>query len=204
MKYTLYILSSFLLFIVSCNTKPGSSSNDNSHLRTPVYTEPEESFNFSEFLIAKHHLGRIYVGDDIKDVDSIIHNLTKQEIEAWELGFDGGGVAYLYLFEDEPVFGLIPAYETDSIIGIVALHTKLKSKNGIHPGMTAGNLSSYYPNELFYEDLLTGREALFDSLNSLIFVFETDSTNRIGMYPEIEVGSTLINPDPEIDWVLIR
>ena len=69
--------------------------------------------------------------------------------------------------------------ETDSIITLIALNTRLKTSNGATPQLTAGELWKLYPNELWHQSLVDYSEALIDSINGWWFTIETNSSNQI-------------------------
>ena len=204
MKIAPHIIIVLVITLTSCNIRQAKSGNDNSHIRNPISQAVKNNYNFSELPIKQHSLGFIKVGSDLKSIDTMLTQLDKTEIEAWDFGFDGGGIAYLYSLNDNPVLGIITAFETDSIIAIAAIHNNLNSNKGISPNMTAEELIKHYPNELVFEELLTGREVMYDSNNNWSFIFDTDSSNRLAQYLEIEVGVKPQNLKPEIDWILIR
>jgi hypothetical protein len=204
MKITLHIILILVITLTSCNIRQEKSGNDNSHIRNPISQAVKNNFNFSQLPIKQQALGFIKIGSDLNSIDTLLTQLDKTEIEAWNFGFDGGGMAYLYSLSDNPVFGIITAFETDSIIAIAAIHNNLNSNKGISPKMTAEELVKHYPNELVFEELLTGREVMYDSNNNWSFIFDTDSSNRLAQYLEIEVGVKPKNLTPEIDLILIR
>ncbi|WP_207435643.1 hypothetical protein [Sabulibacter ruber] len=210
MKYGCCILL-LCLYLLSCQEKevekkPSSGIREKSGVTEKVVPEsPKKSaFDFKRFEIGKGRIGAIKVGQNISDFESELTSLTKEVIESYDVGFDGGGEVYLYQYNKEPILAIVPFYDTDSIIALVGFHKELKTSSGIHPKMTANELSKKYPQALYYLDLMNGGELLEDTEKGWIFVFNTNEKNQIGVYKEIEDGSKVRNGNVQMDWITIR
>jgi hypothetical protein len=165
----------------------------------------KKEFHFEDYEIAKGRLGDIKPGETIQSNISGIYQMDVKQVPAYQFGFDGGGVAYLYSFKSEPVFALIPAYHTDSIIAVVAIHEKLKGPKSIHPKMTVTELKQLYPKTKIGYNLLMDWEELYDDKNDFSFVFMTKSPNLIGNYviPDRTESVPANNLDCKSDWITI-
>ena len=94
MKQKIYML--FVIFtLYSCNNKSEKKSTEiDDQILKDVNSEIQnEQFDFSKFQILKGQLGEIKIGMTIKEADKFLKKLNKQEAEAFDFGFDGGGKA---------------------------------------------------------------------------------------------------------------
>ena len=162
-------------------------------------------FSLNDFLVKKGSVGKIKIGDRISDHSESLKKLQIKSIEAIDFGFDGGGEAYLYSYNNEAVFGIVPAYHTDSIIGLIVLHPKLKTNSNISVGMTVKELMKLQPEAKVQLNLMNDWEEINDNGTSCFYVFKTDESNRIGDYSTIdeEVQPTL-HLSTKITWIQIQ
>ncbi len=199
MKLLLIILSGFLLF--GCNSKTRTENNE-TNIKT--ITEQTINFDFDKFKILKGRLGTIKIGMTINQAEQQFTGLTKKVDEAINLGFGGGGIAYLYYSGDDLVFGLIPGFETDTLLYIIAAHKRLKTENGLNPNSTVEELLKIYPEMTVQQNLMTEWEFYQDLTNDWDFIFMTNQQTQIGEYPEIEVPSIPKQLTTKADWIIIR
>jgi len=196
MRVIFYVLSMFVLS--SCTNQ---SSDDNSHLRNPQYPNKNQTFTPENFSIKKHSIGNIKIGMLISQLENELSYFKKKEIDVWQYGYDGGGIAYEYSIENQPIFGIIPYINSDSIIALIALDSTIKTNNGVSPKMSVADLIKIYPKNLFYKDLLSGEEYLYDSINQWTFVFNDDIIIDIA---DVDNGSKAKNLKPKMDWIEIK
>ena len=161
-------------------------------------------FDFEAFKISKGQIGEIKVGMNIYDAEKKLNGLTKKEAEAYDFGFDGGGKAYIYLLENEPVLALVPKMDSEEILVIIALSKNLKTNNGLNPKSKVKEVQQKYPNIEINQDLMMNWEDIYDENNDWIFVFMTDENNRIGDYKEIEMPTKPKRTETKMDWITIK
>ena len=160
-------------------------------------------FDFEAFKISKGQIGEI-VGINIYYAEKKLNGLTKKEAEAYDFGFDGGGKAYIYLLENEPVLALVPKMDSEEILVIIALSKNLKTNNGLNPKSKVKEVQQKYPNIEINQDLMMNWEDIYDENNDWIFVFMTDENNRIGDYKEIEMPTKPKRTETKMDWITIK
>lgn len=162
------------------------------------------TFNFSNFKITKGKIGEIKVGMDIIDAEKLLNDLTKKTTQAHDFGFDGGGTAYIYSLQNEPILALIPKRDSQEILVIIALSKNLKTNNGLNPKSKVTEIQEKYPNIEINQDLMMSWEFMSDETNNWDFVFMTDENNSIGAYTEIDVPTKPIRTETKMDWITIR
>lgn len=178
----------------------------------PVFTEPAQReplknskiFAFEDFVIDKGRLGPITIGITIDQAEKHLAGLVKQEVSPLDFGVDGGGEAYMYSREEEPVLALIPAMDTDTILFIAAIHKKLKTSNGLNANATVQDILKTYPGMKVRVNQITLWEYMWDKDKEWSFDFMTDEQNQIGKYADIEDSSEPLRKDIKADWILIR
>jgi hypothetical protein len=187
-----------LLTLVACSEK-------NSRSETAKTTETIETdvLNFKEYKVSKGQIGEIKIGKRISELTTALSTFTSKEIDAYDFGFDGGGKAIVYSYKNEAVFALVPAYETDYIIALIALHKNLVFKSGIQVGMSVDQVLKHYPNAEFELNLMSDWEEIADAKNAFILVFKTDEEHRIGTYTKIGEPSKPFNLKPKMAWVTL-
>jgi hypothetical protein len=161
-------------------------------------------FNFSRFTIKKGQVGPIKIGMTIADAEKQIPQLSKKVTNAWDYGFDGGGKAYLYSLNNEPVLALVPAFNSQKIISIIALSEQLKTNSGISPKTTVAEILKKYPNAVIYQSAMMNWEYIDIENNHWYFVFQTDENHLIGKYQENNVPSQPIRKDIKMDWIEVK
>ena len=166
----------FIILLFACSEKSKIPQEVESE------TKQKKSFRFEDFSVSKGRLGNIQLGMKISSLKNQLSFFDSKKVDAIYFGFDGGGKANIYLFDKEPLFALVTALETDSIIAIIGLHKKLFFNSGIHVGMSVKETVSLYPKCIVEQNLMMNWEEIYDEKNNFIFVFKTDVTNRIGNY----------------------
>ena len=162
------------------------------------------AFSFLDYPISKGRAGNIKVGTSIRDYEKQLKSLKKRETDAYQFGYDGGGVAQVYFYKDEPVFALIPALETDSILAIIVMNENFQTVSSVRVGMKVQEVSSLYPNVKVQINELMEWEEIYDQKNDFQLVFKTTDEDRIGVYAEYKEGSAPINLTPKLEWIMIR
>lgn len=201
-KMTIVLL---LFSVVACttNSKQQLSDEDQNDVFEVADTITQDELDFAAYTMEKGRLGEIKVGTKIASLQGTLNQFEVQQIEAYDFGFDGGGEAFLYSYQNEPVFALIPAYETDSIIAIIGLHQKLQTSSGIHVNMSVKEIMKVYPHCKVDLNFMTDWEEIYDRQNDFLFVFVTDEKNRIGKYTEIGKLSKPLNLHPTLSWITL-
>lgn len=203
LKLTLLIL---IILQLSCknNTEKQMETSDNRIQKIESEKKKTKQFDFKKFEISKGQIGEIKVGMNIYDAEKTLNELTKKEVEAHDFGFDGGGKAYIYSLENEPILGLIPKRYSEEIVVIIALSKNLKTNNGLTPKSKVAKIQEKYPNIEINQDLMMSWEFMYDKKNNWDFVFMTDENNRIGEYTELEVPTKPKRTETKMDWITIK
>jgi hypothetical protein len=205
MKIKLTLL--FLIILqISCKNETEKQIETWNNQIQKVETQKKETktFEFEKFKISKGKIGEIKIGMNIIDAEKMLNGLTKEEAEAYDFGFDGGGKAYIYSLKKEPVLALVPKRDSEEIFVIIALNKNLKTKNGLNPKSKISDIQHKYPNIEIIQDLMMDWEFMHDEKNNWNFVFLTDSNNRIGEYKEIEKPTEPKKTETKMDWITIR
>lgn len=203
-------LKSLLLFLIiiqlSCQEKNNKQVETLNNRIQKIETEKENTneFEFEKFKISKGKIGAIKVGMSISDAEQFLNSLTKTEAEAYDFGFDGGGIAYLYSLENEFVIALIPKRNSEEILAIIALSEKLETKNGLHPKATVAEIQQKYPGIKINQNLMMEWEFINDKKNNMEFVFMTSQNKQIGEYQELEIPVAPKRTDVKADWITIK
>lgn len=202
-KLTLLIL---ITLQFSCKNKTEKQIETSNNRIQKIESEKKKTnqFDFKKFEISKGQIGKIKIGMNIYDAEKILNELTKKEVEAHDFGFDGGGKAYIYSLENEPILGLIPKRDSEEIVVIIALSEKLKTNNGLTPNSKVSEIQEKYPNIDINQDLMMSWEFMLDKKNNWDFVFMTDENNRIGEYTELEVPTKPKRTETKMDWITIK
>lgn len=166
--------------------------------------EKTKKFDFEKFEISKGQIGEIKVGINIKDAEKNLTELTKKEAEANDFGFDGGGKAYIYSLENEPILALVPKRDSEEILVIIAISKNLKTNNGLNPKSKVTEIQGKYPNIEINQDLMMSWEFMSEEKNNWEFVFMTEDNNRIGEYKEIEVPTKPKRTEAKMNWITIK
>lgn len=198
------IIAFCFLTLLSCGKDKEKETQPNT-IETPEKENGEvELYDFSKFEIGKASLGPVKVGMTIKKAEEYLSDFKKQEAEAYDFGFDGGGKSYIYNYKGKPVLALLPYGESDSILAIVAIDKNLRTTKGLHPGMTAGALLPLYPNVKFHLNHMMEWEEVFDDVNGWTIVFSTDDKNRIGEYKDMNTPSLPKKLEVPGNWITIE
>lgn len=202
-KFTLLIL---LILQLSCknSTDKQKETWNNRIQEFESQKEKSKKFDFEKFEISKGQIGEIKVGMNINDAEKKLNKLTKKETEAYDFGFDGGGKAYIYSLENEPILALVPKRDSKEILVIIALSKNLKTNNGLNPKSKVTEIQEKYPNIEINQDLMMSWEFMSEKKNNWEFVFMTEENNRIGEYKEIEVPTKPKRTETKMDWITIK
>ena len=160
-------------------------------------------FNFSSFKIMKGQLGKIKIGMTIKEAEKQFTGLTKQTKIVAEFSFDDESPAHAYYLGKEMVFVLIPKYNTDTLLYIIATHKNLKTTNGLNPKSTVSELLQKYPDLTVVQDLMSGGEVFSDEKNNWEFRFKTERETEIGVYPIAGNPSKPKRLNTKAEWIMI-
>ena len=202
-KFTLLIL---LILQLSCKniTDKQKETWNNRIQEFESQKEKSKKFDFEKFEISKGQIGEIKVGMNINDAEKKLNVLTKKEAEANDFGYDGGGKAYIYSLENEPILALVPKRDSEEILVIIALSKNLKTNNGLNPKSKVNEIQEKYPNIEINQDLMMSWEFISEEKNNWEFVFMTEENNRIGEYKEIEVPTKPKRTETKMDWITIK
>lgn len=165
--------------------------------------EASSPFNYDKFEISRGRLGEIEIGMTISEAEEKFVGLQKETGQATNFGYGGGSPAYLYIDQDNMAFGLIPSLNTDTILFIIAASDKFRTTNGLNPHSRVRDISKIYPRIKVNQDLMNGWEYISDETNNWDFVFRTKE-ETVGVYPELEVPSDLVNLDIIADWIRLK
>lgn len=176
MKNLIFLFN--LIFILGCN------ENKNQDKEIDRIGVEKTRFNIADYLISKESLGKIKVGQSISQIDKIVLGLTKKAEPAENLGFFGGGNAFLYSKDSNILFALVPNGNTDTIKYILVFSKEFKTTNGLNPNSKVNEILKVYPNFETLVSLTTDEEVFSDDENSWSFCFFTEKGKRIGKYKE--------------------
>ena len=210
------------LLLTACNERTKSGKSD-SHIQdkdtvitevvdnsatevidsSPMEVIGDSPFSFSEFKIMKGQLGEIKIGMTIKEAESKLAGLTRKKTPVYRYGFDGEEPCFSYYLQDTLVLALIPKYNTDSLLCIVAAHKNLRTTNGLNPKSTVIELLEKYPNLEVGQNMENGWEYIYDTENKWSFDFATDEKNQIAEYPIPGKPSKPKRLTAKSDWVMI-
>lgn len=199
MNYFFLTLCSIFLFFDRFSTV----STDSIFHQLKVKKVIPKKVNFNEYVVSKGKLGSIELSMTISECNKALTPFTRVVRDAYDFGFDGGGISYVYSYEDQPVFALIPAYETDSIIAIAVLSDRIPFENKSYVGISVKELLEQNPKQQVYINLMMNWEELLLEKEQLVYIFNTSETNRIGKYAEIGEPGEAIFLSPKTDWVLL-
>ena len=166
--------------------------------------DKKSTFDYRNFQIEKGQLGEIRIGMTIDEAEKKFSGLGKRIGQATGFGFGGGSPAHLYYIDDQIVFALIPALNTDTLLFIVAADSGLTTSNGLNPRSTVQDITKIYPGIKVDQDIMNGWEVISDTTNNWDFVFMTEGDERVGEYPELEVPSEPVNIKIKSDWITIK
>ncbi|WP_206619090.1 hypothetical protein [Flavobacterium cerinum] len=187
-----------LLFLTACGKEKTAET-----VKSKVVAVNPGSLDYSKYEITKEGLGPVQLGMSFTETDALLKDFTKEEILAYDFGFDGGGKAWLYKYKNTAVFGIVPARDSDTIIGIAVIDHNLKSADGVHPKMTVAELLALSPKLKASQNLLMDWESIIDRENNREFVFVTSDKNSIANYSTPEESVTPKRLDAPCDWIII-
>jgi hypothetical protein len=160
-------------------------------------------FDFKNFEIQKNQLGQIKIGTTINEAEKQFEGLVKKEVDAFCFGFDGGGLAYLYYANDEPIFGLIPKRGNDTVLCIIAAHQNLQTTNGLHPKALVSELLQKYPEMMIELDVMNMWNFFEDEKNEWRFVFDQLQEPEYGNQADIESPMKPKDLTMQSNWIAI-
>lgn len=208
MKKTAIVVFTFLLMVVSCGkdkettSKPETKKESETVVVPADEKEEEPAYDFSGFEIGKEKLGPLKIGMSMAKADALLTDFTKEEAEAYDWGFDGGGKSYIYKLNGKSVMALVPD-DKGNVLAIVAIDENLKTSKGLHPGMTANELFPLYPNVKVHVNQMMNWENVIDDVKGWHIVFATDEKHRIGSYKDLHTPSLPKNVSISSDWITI-
>ena len=200
------ILFFLIISLLSCKDKKEKLTEtlNNQIQKSELKENTNNKFNFDSFLISKGQIGQIKIGMNIIDAQKLLSQMNKKEVEAYDFGFDGGGKAYIYSLENEPILSLIPKRDSQEILAIIAINQKLKTNNGLNPKSSIIEILKKYPEMDINQDLMMGWEFMHQESNNWDFVFMTEENKRIGEYNEIESPTKPKIITTKMDWITIK
>jgi hypothetical protein len=151
----------------------------------------------------KGRLGKIKIGMTIREAQSKFKGLTKKVTRVYEYGYDGEEPCYSYYLHDTLVFALIPKYNTDTVMVIVAAHQNLRTTNGLNPNTSVKDLLAKYPNLEVEQNMENGWEYIVDKEIEWGFEFITDEKTQIGEYPLPGKPSKPKRLTTKANWIII-
>ncbi|CAM4115036.1 MULTISPECIES: hypothetical protein [Flavobacterium] len=205
MKKNLFLFA-FVILLFSCKKteiRPIETTKKLKEKGLPK-RESSQSFDYSKFTISKGKMGTLKIGMTCHEADKLLSDLTKKETDPFNFGFDGGGKAYIYYFEEEPILSLIPEFETDTIIAIIALTKEITTKNGLHPNASVSEILQKIPKLKVNYNPMMDWEYMTDENNNWDFIFATDPNHQIGNYTAIEEPTKPIRLEIKCDWITIH
>lgn len=195
-----------LINLISCKkTEENESETYKEKInKTEAKGKENPKFNFDKFLISKGQVGQIKVGTNLKDAENSLREMNRKEVEAYDFGYGGGGKAFIYSIQNEPILALIPNRDTAEIIAIIAISNKLKTDNGLNPKSNIIDILKIYPKMEVSQDLMTEHEYMYDENKKWSFIFQTDKNNRIGEYKNIDESTKPKRLKTKMDYLAIK
>ncbi|MDV6169918.1 hypothetical protein R1T16_15885 [Flavobacterium sp. DG1-102-2] len=208
-KNTLYhIITAFcLLTVLSCAKEKETKEQEaaeTTEQKKAQETKEEKAYDFSKFAIGKAKLGPVKIGMTIAKAETYLTDFTQQDAEALDFGFDGGGKAFIYNYKGKPVLALVPALNSDVIIGIAAIDKNLQTFLYTHPKMAIKDMLPVYPNVKVQLNQMMEWEEIFDDVNGWNYVFMTNDKNRVGAYKNESEATLPARLTAQSDWITIR
>jgi hypothetical protein len=202
-KLTLLFL---ITFLISCknDTEKQIETLNNQVPKVETQKKKTKTFEFEKFKISKGKIGNIKIGMNIIEAEKELNELTKKEAEAYDFGYGGGGKAFIYSIQNEPILALIPHRDTAEILALIAISHKLKTDNGLNPNSNIIDILKRYPKMEVSQDLMTEHEYMYDENKKWSFIFLTDESNRIGEYKDIEEPTKPNRIETKMDYIEIK
>lgn len=160
-------------------------------------------FDFDQFKIQKNQLGEIKIGMTISEAEMHFNGLEKKTVDPFCFGFDGGGLAYLYSVNSDPVFGLIPKRDNDTVLCIIAVHEKLRTTNGLNPTEFVRELLKEYPQMMIELDIMNMWNFFEDETNEWRFVFDQVQNEDIDYGTDLETPKKPTDLSMQSNWITI-
>lgn len=198
------LFSTFIFFSSLASQSLFLKSNNIKYSQTKLTQHNE--FDYSQFRIRKGQLGEIKIGMTLNEVWDLLIDLelTYKEEEAHWFGIGGGGSIYIFYYKAEPLFGLVPAYDTNTIKYIVTLHEKIKTLHGLGAKSTIEEILAIYPELELNISEVDDSEYFVDLNTNWLFSFNTIEEKKIGEYFGLENSSSkIINTNYKCNHVLI-
>lgn len=177
--------------------KPGSYP-------TPKSTAAKPTSLWQNWQIQKGALGPLKIGTRIRDYKEVLKGFDSISVDAFLYKYDGGGVAYKYSYKQTPLFVLMPAIDTDSIIAIMALHSDFKTVYGTYPGSSALEIINRQKKLPINLDLLSGGETMRDTVNGINYIFNTPDEAHMAEYSDIDEPGLLKEGKTKCNWIEIN
>ena len=175
---------------------------------TCVGLRSENSF-YEDYKISKGRLGEIRTGQTIDNAEKHLQKFRSELDEAWLFGYGGGGNIHFYYDNENPILGLIPKRETDTIKAIIVISEKFINDKGLSTSLTFEGLKKLYPETEINLNEKYGWEWSVYKDEYFHVVFDTEEDNRIGQYTFDKYGiatkkKELNNITKPIDWIAIE
>lgn len=101
------------------------------------------------------------------------------------------------------MFALLPKYNTDTVLVIVAAHKNLRTTNGLNPNSSVQELLGKYPNLKVVQNMENGWEYIVDEQIEWGFEFVTDEKTQIGEYQHAGEPSKPKRLTTKANWIVI-
>lgn len=204
LKYIL-LLSAFSLLSCKKETKiPQEEKIETVETIETVSIVPDQGFHFDDFRIEKGHLGPIKIGMSLEEAETHLKDLSKKLCDPLDFGFDGGGDAFIYYFNEEPILALIPERDTNTLLAIAAVHKNLKTANGVYANASIKEIQQAFPDIALYQNEMMNWEFMLEEKNDWEFVFMKGPEHPVGEYENSDAPGKIKDSGATADWVTIR
>nr|WP_322624098.1 hypothetical protein [uncultured Flavobacterium sp.] len=198
MKKHFSIVILIFIVLISCTNK------ENPKATSPLKVSTGKSkLSWQNWQIEKGALGPLKIGSNISEYRNDLKGFDSVAVDAFLYKYDGGGVAYEYSYNKKPLFVLMPAIDTDSIIAVMTLHSDFKTIYGTSSGNSVARIVKQYKKLPVILDLLSGGEVMTDTVNRIKYVFDTPDDAHIAEYPDIDNPGLLKRSNTTCDWITI-
>ena len=141
----------FLLLLVSCGIFKKKKASDDKQTKTDEPVEKKEP-GINGIIATNGSLGNLVINNELdhtklsNDID-----LVKSKADASFFGFDGGGEATLFSAKGQPVAAIV-TNDKNEITAIVAIHSGIRTDEGLSVRSSLSRISSAYPDGELAED----------------------------------------------------
>jgi hypothetical protein len=166
---------------MGCSKKDNSSDNTADNKDKPK-SDSAIVYETGEFLITPQTIGNARLGQTIKDFKETFKDYQIKTVPVWNYCVDGGGDGLLVSRNKEELIFVWTMQGSDSIHEIVVMSDKFRTKDGVKPHMTVGQLLKHYPDMSVYLNLLCEGEFFWDKKNKMTFDFLSNDSTTVGLY----------------------